>query len=749
MTRITKAGDQTTLRTFSTQDGLFGYGPPAVGGDGAFYGVATSGGANGLGTIWRFAGFNFSGTFTVLRSFSAGELPVGPLVKGREGAFYGLIFNNGVATRYRITSTGQYSTQGSTLSTDGEPAQVALVERNLGKFYAPLFGPSASDTPRNLFEFGATASSFMALAPSPAVSFPISGAPAIGGLSRGTDRNLYGVLPDGAGNSGSLYRVVMSASGDPLPGATTLAATNVQSLSATLNGEVTPNGTPVVVFFEYGATTAYGKRTPGVLVQPGASATIAVSATATGLTRNAEFQFRLVAENDGGTATGADQSATTTSNSVPLAITDEVPIRAKEVLTISVLANDSDPDGDAFTLDSFTQGTAGVVTRVGDNLIYTPGKAFAGTDTFTYTISDSLGATSVGQVVVKNPFLVLGGSYSALVGNDDGLLTVKVSTGGALTGKIKLGARTYTLKGTVGLDGAFTQTISRKGMANLIVTLSFTATGGLARVSGGVNGGGLEIFAIAPDAKLAKTLPAPAVAGKYTILLTPDNVTMPAAMHAPGWAIANLLRSGNVTLSGVTPDGKSLSLSGAIRVDGSVSIFKIAPAPGSSFIGSFTFASAPDGDLAGSLRWTRGAVTKGIFLGAFDTAFTLKGSKFTPPAKGIHTLAYSSPLAAKGSLELKDGGISGMLSRIFDIDLKDKATLALGESIASSVKITLISRTDGRFEGTFKHPSLPITPTIKFRGVQLQTPAGGTGPNHAKGFFTTPTAAGTFIFTPQ
>lgn len=92
LTRITKAGAQTTLRTFSTQDGTFGYGPPAVGDDGAFYGVATSGGANGVGTIWRFAGFTNSGTFTVLRSFSADEFPAGPLVKGRDGAFYGLIF---------------------------------------------------------------------------------------------------------------------------------------------------------------------------------------------------------------------------------------------------------------------------------------------------------------------------------------------------------------------------------------------------------------------------------------------------------------------------------------------------------------------------------------------------------------------------------------------------------------------------------------------------------------------------------
>ncbi len=744
--RITKAGGLTVLRTFSTQDGTFGYGPPAVGDDGAFYGVATSGGANGVGTIWRFAGFTNSGTFSVLRSFNAGELPAGPLVKGRDGAFFGLLFNSGIATRYRITSSGQYSTQGSTLAADGEPAEVALVERNLGKFYAPLFGPSVSNTPRNLFEFGAAASAFVSLAPSPALSFPGTGAPAIGGLSRGTDRNLYGVLPDGVGNSGSLYRVVMPSSGDPLPAATTLAATNVQSLSATLNGTVTLNGTPSVVYFEYGATS-YGKRTASVLIQPGAAATAPVSVEVFGLTRNAEFHFRIVAENDGGTAMGSDQSATTTFNSAPRAVEDNVPIRAKEVLTIAVLANDSDPDGDTFTMDSFTQGAKGVVTRVGDNLIYTPGKTFAGTDTFTYTLSDSNGATAIGQVTIQNPFLNFAGSYAPLVGDDDGALVLKVTTGGVLTGKLTLGTKKFSLKGTVGLDGAFTQRFKRTGLPDLVVTLNFTNPGGLSTISGSVNGAAAEQFPVS-DKKLADTLPAPATAGKYTILLDPG--TIPAALDSYGWATASLSTKGAFAISGLTPDGKPFSLGGKMRIDTSVLLFKPAKATASGYVARFAFADAPDSDFSGTFRWTRAALTKGsIFLGAIDTTFTLRGSKFTPPAKGIHTLTYTTPASAIGLISILGGDVNPSMLRRFTIDLKDKALIFPGDSNPEFVKITLISRTDGRMEGTFKHPNLPKNPVIKFRGIQLQTAAGGTGPNQAFGLFTSPTSAGSFDFTPQ
>ena len=737
--RTPKTGMSESLRIFSGGDGTGGYGPPALGDDGALYGVTTAGAANGSGTMWKFVGA-VGGTFSVVRNFQATEKPHGPLVKGLDGAFYGLLFNNGIATHYRITSTGQITTLGATaaLATDGTPAQFPLAERNLGKFYVPHFlAPTGAGTVRNLFEFSSAAAPFLALAPSPATTVT----PVLGGISRGPDKNLYGVLPDGAANLGSLYRIVMPANGDPVPGAVTLAATNVQSLSATLNGEVTPNGTPALVYFEYGATTAYGKRTPGVLVQPSATATVAFSAQATGLVRNAVFHFRIVAENDGGTALGADQSTTTTSNSAPLAVTDTAPIRAKEVLTISVLANDSDPDGDAFTLDSFTQGTKGVVTRVGNNLIYTPGKTFAGSDTFTYTLSDTLAAQSVGQVIVQNPFLSLAGSYSPLVGDDDGMLTLKVTTGGALTGKLQLGAKKFSLKGIIALNGTYSQIIKRKGLADLVVTLNFTNPNQLATVTGTVDG--LPVS----DAKLATTLPAPAVAAKYTAVLHPEAATIPTSLNAYGWAKGKLSTKGALSLAGVTPDGKAFSLGGKMRVDTSVVFFKPGKAPGASFIGKLSFANAADSDFSGTLRWTRGVQTKGIFLGAIDTTFTLQGCQFTPPAKLIHTLTYSAPNAASGALLLS---LAVPVTQNFNVDLKDKALLIPAQLNPELLaKITLIHRADGRFEGTFKHPALlPTAKPIKFRGVQLQTALGGTGPNKAFGSFTIPTAAGNFTFTP-
>jgi len=70
-------------------------------------------------------------------------------------------------------------------------------------------------------------------------------------------------------------------------------------------------------------------------------------------------------------------------------------------VTINVLANDSDPDGDPISLASFGQGSNGTVTEVGGQLVYTPNPGFVGTDTFTYSITDGNGATDSATVTVS------------------------------------------------------------------------------------------------------------------------------------------------------------------------------------------------------------------------------------------------------------------------------------------------------------------------------------------------------------
>jgi hypothetical protein len=70
-------------------------------------------------------------------------------------------------------------------------------------------------------------------------------------------------------------------------------------------------------------------------------------------------------------------------------------------VTIPVLANDSDPNGDPLTVTAVTQGTfGGVVINAGTTVTYTPSAGFAGTDTFQYTVSDGRGLSAQGLVTV-------------------------------------------------------------------------------------------------------------------------------------------------------------------------------------------------------------------------------------------------------------------------------------------------------------------------------------------------------------
>lgn len=66
---------------------------------------------------------------------------------------------------------------------------------------------------------------------------------------------------------------------------------------------------------------------------------------------------------------------------------------------IDVLDNDSDSDGDALSVTGVTQPSDGTVTFTTTGVSYTPNTDFAGTDTFTYTLSDGT-TTAIGTVTV-------------------------------------------------------------------------------------------------------------------------------------------------------------------------------------------------------------------------------------------------------------------------------------------------------------------------------------------------------------
>jgi hypothetical protein len=90
------------------------------------------------------------------------------------------------------------------------------------------------------------------------------------------------------------------------------------------------------------------------------------------------------------------------TNSPPVAQNDSGVTTPMVPVTINVLANDSETDGDPLTVASLMQGTHGyAVINSNMTVTYTPmSSTYYGTDTFSYTISDGHGGTATAMVTV-------------------------------------------------------------------------------------------------------------------------------------------------------------------------------------------------------------------------------------------------------------------------------------------------------------------------------------------------------------
>ena len=95
----------------------------------------------------------------------------------------------------------------------------------------------------------------------------------------------------------------------------------------------------------------------------------------------------------------------TTPNTSPVAVDDSVSTALDQAITIDVLQNDSDPDGDSLTVVSMTElslpvGT--IVLNTDQTITFTPNDSWTGTKIrFEYTISDGRGGTATARVEIK------------------------------------------------------------------------------------------------------------------------------------------------------------------------------------------------------------------------------------------------------------------------------------------------------------------------------------------------------------
>ncbi len=211
-------------------------------------------------------------------------------------------------------------------------------------------------------------------------------------------------------------------------------------------------------------------------VSPATNGSVAIATGSQSLTYQPNANFigvdsftYTIEDGQGGTATATVTVAVTgPDNQPPMAVDDGFNILADgPSRTLSVLTNDSDPDGDPLTITNVSTPSSGTAILTPNNrqVIYTPAPGFIGTATFTYTITDGRGGIDSANVT-----LVLGEASSLPV--DQNEVEVYTVTGGPGS------------PNQVSIYGAGDQIVDE------IIPFEFNVPGGLRSVAADVNGDG-------------------------------------------------------------------------------------------------------------------------------------------------------------------------------------------------------------------------------------------------------------------
>jgi len=216
--RVSRDGILTNFFTFNGTNGEGPLGGVTFGSDGSLYGVTRYGGSSyrcwqdGFGTVFKLT---TNGALTTLFVFGGtnGSTPDAPLIKGKDGAFYGTTRTrgtNGLGTIFKITEAGILETVHSFRSEDNAyPQTSALVQGEDGSLFGTsIFGANSlnQDPWSNngtifkvdtngaltvLFRFNGT-----------------NGGHPQGGLIFGTDGCLYGTADTGgAFDEGTVFKI--------------------------------------------------------------------------------------------------------------------------------------------------------------------------------------------------------------------------------------------------------------------------------------------------------------------------------------------------------------------------------------------------------------------------------------------------------------------------------------------------------------------------------------------------------------
>ncbi|MEX0368726.1 MAG: Ig-like domain-containing protein, partial [Ruegeria sp.] len=207
----------------------------------------------------------------------------------------------------------------------------------------------------------------------------------------GEDALTYTVT-DGAGGTATATLTITVDAVNDAPIAT--------DITATLNEDGAYNFDPLA-----GATDVEGANVTLVSVGTPANGTATLNPDGTvNYVPNADFNgtdsFTYVITDGIDETTVTVTLSVTAQNDAPVAADDAVTTQEDTAITVNVLTNDTDVDGDTLTITQVEDPANGSVTFDGTTITYTPDANFFGNESIVYTISDGAGGTTTATLTV-------------------------------------------------------------------------------------------------------------------------------------------------------------------------------------------------------------------------------------------------------------------------------------------------------------------------------------------------------------
>ncbi|MBI3409188.1 MAG: tandem-95 repeat protein [Planctomycetes bacterium] len=351
--------------------------------------------------------------------------------------------------------------------------------------------------------------------------------------ANGADSFQY-TISDGRGGTATATVNVTITPANDAPLAVNDSVTTLEDTAATvavLANDSDPDGDPLTV-------TGVTQGTKGsVVINANNTVTYSPNSNVNGAD---SFQY-TISDGHGGTATATVNVTITPVNDAPVAVNDSTSTLEDTAVTVTVLANDSDPDGDALSVIGVTQGAKGsVIINANNTVTYLPNTNLNGADSFQYTISDGHGGTATATVSisitpVNDPPLAVNDPVTTL---EDTAVTVAVLAndsdpdGNALS---VIGV-TQGTKGSVVINADNTVTYSPNANVNGADSFQYTISDGR---------GGTASAAV-------------------TVTITPVN-DPPVAVNDPATTLENVSVTIAVLANDSDPDGDALSVTGVTQ----------------------------------------------------------------------------------------------------------------------------------------------------------------------------------------